>query len=134
MVHCDQGEKVRKVTISCTNKTESGACHYVTREATKGGNSNENRHDGGEVTEHGIGESDSDSIATKHGGWGEDGLVRHVGQHINDSDKGKRDVDGPGQVGVGLLQLLCHEVKVIPPCIAENSLVKRHSNLPWIRG
>ena len=62
---------------------------------------------------------------------GEHREVSHVGEQVDDSDHRQRDVDGPGQVLVRLLDLLGDKVEAVPAGVAEEAGVEGQGNVSW---
>ena len=62
--------------------------------------------------------------------WGEDSKVGHIGQQVDHSNQGQRDVDGSRQILVRLLQLLGHKVQVVPARVGEQPRVEGESQMP----
>ena len=96
---------------------------------SEGGHGHEHRDDDGEPAVQDLGEGDGHGLGAEDLGHAEGGVEGDVGEGVHDRHQDDGDADGPGQVPHRVLQLLDHEVEVVPA--EANPKVRNHGEGPY---
>ena len=88
------------------------------------GHRNKDGDDDSKLPVHNLGKPHGDCLGAQHLGDTERGVEGDVGEGVDHRDQDDGDADGAGQVPHGVLQLLDHEVEIIPAVVGKQPRVE----------